>query len=286
MIKNNNSDQGWDLVIKPKYDWFDLRLSAIWQYRDLLILFVKRDFISIYKQTILGPLWFFLQPVLTTLVFTLVFGKIAKIPTDGLPPVLFYMAGVVAWNYFADCLTNTSAVFLKNSNLFGKVYFPRLIVPLSIVLTSLLKFGVQFLLFLLVLLFYWYSGTDINPNRFVVFTPILLLIMAGIGLGFGMIISSLTAKYRDLQFLVSFGVQLMMYITPVVYPLSFLSEKYKWLILINPMTSVIEFFKYAYLGEGVVNFFHLVYSFCFMLVIVFAGLLVFQKIEKNFMDTV
>jgi len=286
MIKNNNSDQGWDLVIKPKYDWFDLRLSAIWQYRDLLILFVKRDFISIYKQTILGPLWFFLQPVLTTLVFTLVFGKIAKIPTDGLPPVLFYMAGVVAWNYFADCLTNTSAVFLKNSNLFGKVYFPRLIVPLSIVLTSLLKFGVQFLLFLLVLLFYWYSGTDINPNRFVVVTPILLLIMAGIGLGFGMIISSLTAKYRDLQFLVSFGVQLMMYITPVVYPLSFLSEKYKWLILINPMTSVIEFFKYAYLGEGVVNFFHLVYSFCFMLVIVFAGLLVFQKIEKNFMDTV
>jgi len=282
-------NDNWDLVINPKSGWWDLKLGDIWRYRDLLLLFVRRDFVAQYKQTILGPLWFFIQPVLTTIIFTIIFGRVAKIPTDGLPQVLFYMTGIVGWNYFADCLNNTSATFTKNANIFGKVYFPRMIVPLSIVISNLIKFGVQFALLLGFLLFYWARGANVNPNIYIFLTPLLLLMMAGLGLGFGIIISSLTTKYRDLQLLVGFGVQLLMYVTPVVYPLSFLSQnypQYRWLILANPMTSIIETFKYAYLGAGTFDPLHLAYSACFMLVSLFVGLLIFHRVEKTFMDTV
>ncbi len=271
--------ESWDLVIQPKSSWWDIQLYDIWRYRDLLLLFVRRDFVSEFKQTILGPLWFFIQPILTALMFTVIFGKVAKIPTDDIPPVLFYLSGTVAWNYFADCLNKTSSTFKTHANIFGKVYFPRVIVPLSIVLSNLLKFGVQFLLFLSFFFYYLLSGANVQPNIYILLTPILLLMMAGLGLGFGMIISSLTTKYRDLQFLVTFGVQLLMYATPVVYPLSFL-------ILANPMTSIIEAFKYAYLGGGSLNFSHLLYSGVVTTVVLIFGFMIFHKVEKNFMDTV
>jgi len=282
-------NDNWDLIINPKSGWWDLKLMDIWRYRDLLLLFVRRDFVSVYKQTILGPLWFFIQPILTTIIFTIIFGRVAKIPTDGLPQVLFYMTGIVGWNYFADCLNNTSATFTKNASIFGKVYFPRMIVPLSIVISNLIKFGVQFALLLGFLFFYWAKGANVNPNIYIFLTPLLLLMMAGLGLGFGIIISSLTTKYRDLQLLVGFGVQLLMYVTPVVYPLSFLSQnypQYRWIILANPMTSIIETFKYAYLGAGTFDPLHLAYSACFMLFSLFVGLLIFHRVEKTFMDTV
>lgn len=278
--------ENWSLIIKPESGWWNVHFREIWRYRDLLLLFVRRDFVSIYKQTILGPLWFFIQPVFTTVIFTVIFGRVAKIPTDGLPQVLFYMTGVVGWNYFADCLNKTSGTFTTNAGIFGKVYFPRIIVPLSIVLSNLLKFGIQFLLLMGFLVYYGATGANIHPNIYVLLTPLLILIMAGLGLGFGIIISSLTTKYRDLKFLVGFGVQLGMYVTPVVYPLSFMSESHRWIILANPMTAVIETFKYAYLGNGTVAPLHLAYSFGFMLVILFVGLAVFHKVEKNFMDTV
>lgn len=286
MLTKNSRKSDWDIIINSNSSWFDLRLNELTNYRDLIFLFVKRDFISIYKQTILGPLWFFIQPILTTIIFTIVFGKIAKLPTDGLPPVMFYMAGVVGWNYFSDCITNTSSVFTINSHIFGKVYFPRIIVPLSIIISSLLKFGVQLLLFFFVLAYYFCYGVDIQPNLLILSLPLLIFLMAGIGLGLGLIISSLTAKYRDLKFLIGFGVQLLMYITPVVYPLSFLTEKYKWLILLNPMTGIIETFRFAFLGEGVFNIFYLAYSFVFMVFVLIIGFVVFQKVEKNFMDSV
>lgn len=257
MESKNVIKEEWDLIIEPTSPWWDLQLREIWKYKDLLFLFVRRDFVSIYKQTILGPLWFFIQPILTTIIFTVVFGKVAKIPTDGLPPVLFYMTGIVAWNYFADCINKTSTTFKTNAHIFGKVYFPRMIVPLSIILSNLIKFGVQFLLFLLFLAYYFFEGANIHPNVYVLLTPLLLLMMAGIGMGLGVIISSLTTKYRDFQFLIAFSVQLLMYATPVIYPLSFLEEKYRWLALANPMTSIIETFKFAYLGAGVFDFMHL-----------------------------
>ena len=285
-MSNRKVKENWDLIIQPKSSWWDLQLYDIWRYKDLLLLFVRRDFVSLYKQTILGPLWFFIQPILTTIIFTIIFGKVAKIPTDGLPPVLFYMTGIVGWNYFADCLNNTSATFTKNATIFGKVYFPRLIVPLSIVISNLIKFAIQFLLLIGFLAYYLSKGAAINPNSYIFLTPILLLMMAGLGLGFGIIISSLTTKYRDLQFLVVFGVQLLMYATPVIYPLSFLEEKYRWVALANPMTSIIETFKYAYLGAGTFNNEHLIYSGCFTLILLLVGILLFHKIEKNFMDTV
>lgn len=276
----------WTLIIKPKTKWWDLNLPALWKSRDLLWMFVWRDFVSLYKQTILGPLWFFIQPVLSTIVFTVIFGRIAKIPTDGLPQALFYMCGIVGWNYFSDCLTKTSSTFTANAGIFGKVYFPRLVVPLSIIISNLAKFAVQFFLFLGFLIFYFARGAQLNPNIYILLTPILLLIMAGLGLGMGIIISSLTTKYRDLQQLVGFGTQLLMYLTPVVYPLSFISGKLKWLFLANPMTSIIETFKFAYLGVGEFNGMNLVYSAGFMLVILLTGILIFNKVEKSFMDTV
>lgn len=284
--ENEISDDDWNLVIKPKDSWRDIQLSEIWRYRDLLLLFVRRDFVSVYKQTVLGPLWFFIQPVLTTLTFTIVFGKIAKIPTDGIPPLLFYMTGIVSWNYFADCLNKTSSTFTANASIFGKVYFPRLIVPLSLILSNLIKFGIQFLLLLGFMGFYIWNGTDISLNVHMLLTPLLLLMMAGIGMGIGIIISSLTTKYRDFKFLVGFSVQLLMYATPVIYPLSFLEEKYRWIVLLNPMTSIIETFKYAYLGAGSFSVNHLAYSFGVMIFLLVTGVLIFHKVEKTFMDTV
>ncbi|MFH1320732.1 MAG: ABC transporter permease [Bacteroidota bacterium] len=278
--------EDWTMVIVPKSGWWDLKLGDIWQYRDLLMLFVRRDFVAVYKQTVLGPLWFFIQPILTTMIFTVIFGRVAKIPTDGLPQVLFYMTGIVGWGYFASCFSKTSSTFTANAGIFGKVYFPRMIIPLSIIISNLIKFGVQFTLLLCFLFFYIITGANVNPNIYILLTPLLLLMMAGIGMGFGIIISSMTTKYRDLQFLVGFGVQLLMYVTPVVYPLSFLPGKYRWIILANPMTSIIETFKFSYLGAGTFNPLHLAYSFCFMVILLLIGLLVFHKVEKTFMDTV
>ena len=278
--------QTWTTIIKPNRRIFDIPIREIWSYRDLLFLLVHRDFVSMYKQTILGPLWFIIQPVLTTLVFTVIFGNIAKIPTDGLPPMLFYLAGLTCWAYFSECLTKTSDTFITNANVFGKVYFPRVIVPLSIVASGLLKFFVQFILFLCFLVYFTLVNDSIRPNEYMLLLPLLLLLMAGISLGAGMIISSLTTKYRDLRFLLSFAVQLLMYATPIIYPISTLPEQYRIFILANPITPVIETFRYAFLGNGTMDFYHLLYSFGFMLVLLTFAIVIFNQVEKNFMDTV
>jgi lipopolysaccharide transport system permease protein len=283
-LSNNYEEE----ITAKKY-LFDVNLKEIWNYKDLITLFVRRDFVAIYKQTILGPLWFFIQPIFTTLIFTVVFGQLASIPTDGLPPVLFYMCGITCWNYFAECLTKTSNTFIVNSNIFGKVYFPRLVLPISIVVSNILKFGIQFLLFTIFLIYYLYQGANIQPNIYILLLPFLLLLMAGLGFGFGILISSLTTKYRDFQFLVVFGVQLFMYATPIVYPLSLAKEKlgeYSWLAVANPMTSVIEAMKYGFLGQGEFNWYYLGYSFLFMIVIIIVGVIAFNKVEQTFMDTV
>lgn len=276
----------WDLVIKPKSKWYDLRLREILRYKDLLLLFVRRDFVSVYKQTVLGPIWFILQPVITSITFTVIFGNLAKISTDGLPPVLFYMCGITLWNYFAETLTKTSDTFTANASIFGKVYFPRMIMPLSVVLSNLIKFGVQFLLFISVWIYYLAVNDLLQPNSAMLLTPFLILLMGFLGLGFGIVISSMTTKYRDLKFLVVFGVQLLMYGSPIVYPLSIVPEKYKWLILANPVTSIIETFKYAFLGVGEFSWMHLGYSLLFTIVLLIVGLVIFHKVEKSFMDTV
>ena len=214
--RSDKLDEEWDLVIKPESGWWDISLGDIWRYKDLLLLFVRRDFVAEYKQTILGPLWFVIQPILTTVMFTIIFGKVANIPTDGLPKVLFYMSGIVGWNYFAECLNKTSTTFTMNAHIYGKVYFPRIITPLSVVLSSMIKFGIQYVLFIGFLLYYIWQGAAVNPNLLILITPVLILIMAGLGLGFGMIISALTTKYRDMKFLIVFGIQLWMYATPIV----------------------------------------------------------------------
>ncbi len=280
--------ENWDLVLKPTNKWYDVRLKQVWRYRDLLLLFVKRDFVSVYKQTILGPLWLIIQPILTTITFTIIFGNIAKIGTDGIPSVLFYLSGLTLWGYFSDCITKTSNTFVANASVFGKVYFPRLIMPLSILVSNLIKLSIQFFLFLIIWVYYLITTDIVKPNAFMLLLPVLIFIMAGLGLGFGLIISALTTKYRDLSFLITFGVQLLMYITPVVYPLSIVSQKYKTWLLLNPLTSIIETFKYAFIGVGDINpaLPWLGYSFLFMLCIVALGVIIFNKIEKSFMDTV
>lgn len=283
---NRSNDFEWTLEIKPVSGWLNFHFKDVWRYRDLLFMFVKRDFVAVYKQTILGPFWFFLQPVLTTVTFTIVFGSIAKIPTDGIPPLLFYMTGIVCWGYFADCLTRTSSTFVANANIFGKVYFPRMVTPLSNVVSLLMKFGIQMFLMIAFLAYYKATGTGVYPNEYILLTPILIIIMAGLGLGFGIIVSSLTTKYRDLTFLVSFGVHLLMYATPIIYPLSVLPEKYRWIVLANPMTAIVDTFRYAYLGAGTFDPGNLVYSTVFMLVILTMGIIVFNRVEKTFMDTV
>jgi lipopolysaccharide transport system permease protein len=280
-------EQPWDLVIKPKSGLFELHLGDLWRYRDLLMLFVKRDIVAVYKQTLLGPFWFFVQPILTALTFTVVFGKIAGLPTDGKPQILFYLAGNVCWNYFADCLNNTSNTFVSNANIFGKVYFPRLISPLSVVISNMVKFLIQLTLFIaLYAYFLVFTDADLKLTPYVLLLPLLLMIMALLGLGFGLIISSFTTKYRDLRFLISFGVQLMMYATPIIYPLSTLKGRWYELALYNPMTSVIETFKYSFFGSGILTWSGLAYSAAFAVTTVLISVIIFNKVEKSFMDTV
>jgi lipopolysaccharide transport system permease protein len=285
-VSNKQKEEHWDLTIKPKSHWYDLRIKEIFKYKDLLFLFVKRDFISIYKQTILGPLWFFIQPIITAITFTVIFGNLAKISTDGLPQILFYMCGITLWNYFAETLTKTADTFSSNVNIFGKVYFPRMIVPLSVVVSNLIKLGIQFLLFLCVWIYYLIQTDLIHPNKMLMLIPYLIILIGFMALSFGIIISSLTTKYRDLKFLVTFGIQLMMYASPIVYPLSIVPEKYKWIIVANPVTSIIESFKYAFLGVGEFNWFYLGYSTLFTIVLFMIGLVIFHRVEKSFMDTV
>lgn len=282
----NIEDQKWDKIIQPERNLLDLRLGELWRYRDLVMLFVRRDFVSVYKQTILGPLWFLIQPLLTTITFTVIFGNIAKLPTDGLPQFLFYMSGTVIWTYFSDCLTKTSNTFVNNAQLFGKVYFPRMAVPVSILISSLITFAIQFALFLVFMGFFAVRGTVLYPNWWILFSPVLVLMMAGLGLGFGVIISSLTTKYRDLRFLVQFGVQLLMYATPVIYPASSIPARFQILIAANPMTSIVETFRYAFLGGGSINPLNLLYSFVFMVVLVIIAAIIFNRVEATFMDTV
>ena len=285
-MQRTSEIETWDLVIEGKSSLFDLKAGEGWRYRDLLIMFVKRDFVSFYKQTILGPLWFFIQPLFMTITFTFVFGNLAAISTDGLPQPLFYLAGITAWNYFADCITKTSTVFKDNANIFGKVYFPRLIMPLSIVTSNLVKFGVQMLLFVGMLIYFWLTGAEFHVTWTVVLFPLLLIMMALLGLGLGLIITAMTTRYRDLSFLVQFGVQLLMYVTTVIYPLSAAPAKYRWLIELNPMTGVIEAFRYAFLGKGQFSFSSLGYSALLTLIIMTIGVVIFNKTEKNFVDTV
>jgi len=282
----NTDNQNWDLVIKPKSGWFDIHLGELYRYRDLIYMFVKRDYVTFYKQTILGPLWYIIQPLVNTLVFTIIFGKVAKISTDGIPPFLFYMAGTVAWGYFATCLQMTSNTFVRNAGIFGKVYFPRLTVPVSSVIIGLLQFGIQFVLFLGFLLYYMWQGAEVHPN-FLIFTmPLMLLQMAVLGLGFGILISSLTTKYRDLTFAMGFVIQLWMYATPIVYPLSIVPENYRLLAALNPMTSIVEYFRSAFFGTSVVEPIHVAISVSITLMVFVTGIIMFSKIEKTFMDTV
>jgi lipopolysaccharide transport system permease protein len=285
----NNStlvEDKWDLVIERRSSLFDFRFSEVWRYRDLLMLLVKRDFVSFYKQTIFGPLWFFIQPIFTTIVFTFVFGNLAGISTDGIPQPLFYLAGITAWNYFSDCITKTSTVFKDNANIFGKVYFPRLIMPLSIVVSNLVRFLVQFLLFLSMLFYFKYSGSSIQFSWALWLFPFLLLLMAMLGLGLGLIITALTTKYRDLTFLVTFGVQLLMYTTTVIYPLSAAPNQFISLISLNPLTPIIEAFRLGFLGEGTFALDSFLYSIVFIFVTFIFGILIFNKTERNFVDTI
>ena len=280
------ANQEWDLVIEPPKGWFALHLRDLWRYRDLVGLFVRRDFVASYKQTILGPLWHIIQPLLTTLMFTVVFGRIAGLPTDSVPQFLFYMAGTTVWGYFSQCLMQTSNTFVGNAGIFGKVYFPRMVVPVSAVMSRLIAFAIQFAFFLAVYALFWVRGAPIRPNWAIALLPVLLLLMAGMGLGFGILISSMTTKYRDLQVLVGFGVQLWMYATPVIYPLSTMSEKYRWIIVANPMTAIVETFRFSFFGTGTFSWAYLGYTAGFTLVLLLAGTAVFNRVERTFMDTV
>jgi lipopolysaccharide transport system permease protein len=286
---NTETDiEQWDMVIEPKAHLFDLKLKEVWHYRDLLWLFVKRDFAAQYKQTVLGPLWHFIQPVFTSLMFLLVFGKIANVPTDGIEPkFLFFLSGITIWNYFSSCLTATSNTFVNNAAIFGKVYFPRLVIPLSTVMSNMIKFGIQFLLLLALLVWYGIKNQHFHFGTSWLLIPLLVLMMAALGLGLGIIISSLTTKYRDFTVLIGFAVQLLMYATPIPYPLSFLKTKSfaRW-IEWNPLTPIVESFRYALFGTGMVNIAGLLYSTGFIIVVLFFGLLIFSKVERTFMDTV
>lgn len=288
-MKEINPSQDWDLIIKGRTSLFDVRFKDLWHYRDLLILFVKRDFVSFYKQTVLGPLWFFIQPIFTTIVFSFVFGKLAGIGTDGIPQYLFFLSGITAWAYFSDCLTKTSTVFRDNVNIFGKVYFPRLIMPLSIIVSNLVRFGVQLLLLLFMMGYFYLNpieGTSFSFSYAIFFFPFIVILMALLGLGIGLIITAITTKYKDLTFLVTFGVQLMMYATTVIYPLSEVPVEYKKIIELNPMTGIIEAFRFAFLGKGEFTLWSIGYSIIITLVLLTFGILIFNKTEKNFVDTI
>lgn len=274
------------MVITPERKWWDLRLGELWEYRDLVSLFVRRDFVAQYKQTVLGPAWHLLNPIISTVIFTIIFNKIAGLPTDEIPPFLFYLSGNVIWSYFSTCLTNTSNTFVSNEGIFGKVYFPRMVTPVSVAISGLVAFLIRFGLFLAFLIFFLLTGFHLKPNWWMLTLPLLLLIQAGLALSWGIIISSLTTKYRDLQILVSFGVQLLMYATPVIYPASMVPAKFQWLYFLNPISPIVEAFRYAFLGSGTISIAKLLYSLVFMIISFFIGAALFNKIEANFMDTV
>ena len=279
----------WDTTITTDKKLLSIDLHEVWQYRDLLTMYVKRDIITFYKQTILGPLWFIIQPLFTTIMFMFVFGGIAGISTDGIPQAVFYLSGLVCWNYFQDCLSKCSDTFNANQAIFGKVYFPRLVVPLSIVISNLIKMAIQFTLFLVVYIYYFASGVDFHINATICLVPLLIMMLGGLGLGFGMIISSMTTKYRDLRFLITFGIQLWMYATPVIYPLSVMKEtypKYIWVLVANPLTAILETFKYAFTGVGVFNWLYLGYSFAFTIIILTFGIIIFNRVQRSFMDVI
>lgn len=281
----NEPQEKWTEIIEARHSLFDLKLKEVWKYKDLVYMFVKRDFISSFKQTILGPIWFFINPILTTITYLIIFGKIASLPTDGAPPLLFYLSGVTLWNYFSSCLLSTSSTFVGNAGIFGKVYFPRLVTPLSIVISNLMRFGVQFLLFLIVW-GYYLAEKQIHPNIWILATPFLIILMALFALGTGMIFSSLTTKYKDMSMLLGFGVSLYMYATPVIYPTSALPGFFKKLAFYNPLTGIFECFKYAWLGIGKFSPIMLIFSTVIILLLLLIGTLTFNKVEKTFMDTV
>ena len=280
------STEGWTTTITPHRGWLDWRLKQLWRYRDLISLFVWRDFVSAYKQTILGPLWHIIQPLFTTLTFTIIFGKIAKLPTNGVPPFLFYLAGTVSWSYFANNINKTSATFVGNAALLGKVYFHRLVIPISIAISNLISFGIQLGIFLVFLAIYYFTGTDVHLTGWIFCMPLFLLMLAGYGLGGGIIVSALTTRYRDLANLVAFGVQLLMYATPVILPMSAMPANYRWVLKYNPLTPIVEGFRMGFLGAGDVTALQLGISFGVMVAVLAVGLMLFTHVEKTFMDTV
>ena len=280
------AENNYTFVIKPKRTLWEIDLKEIWRYRDLLFLLVKRDFISVYKQTILGPIWFFIQPLLITITFTVIFGQVAKISTGGAPEILFYLTGITFWNYFSSCLTSTSNTFVSNASVFGKVYFPRLIVPLSVIISNLMKLGIQILLLLIVWVYYIVNSNAVHPQIELLLMPFYLLVFALMGLGFGLIFSALTTKYRDLTFLIAFGVQLLMYASAVIFPASVVPLDKHWILFLNPLVSLMEAIKFSVLGQGVFSWFYLAYSAIFTAIVLVIGVLIFNKVEKGFIDTV
>ena len=289
MNNTDNSEKEWLFEITPKNKFFTLNLKEVWQYRDLLMLFVKRDVVTVYKQTVLGPLWYLIQPLFTSVTFTIIFNTIAGIDTGTIPPFLFNLAGIMVWNYFTACLSGTSDTFKANASIFGKVYFPRIITPLSVVISNLIKFGIQFFIFVAFYLFFYIQGAPLSLNGYVLFFPFLILLMGILGLGLGMLISSMVTKYRDLSYLISFGVQLLMYLSAVMYPMALIRQKmpdYAWLVQYNPLAYIIETTRYILLGVGTVSVWGLVYTVCITVIVFFVGLLVFNKTEKSFIDTV
>ena len=284
--KTKRNPDGWDLVIKPEKRLLDIDLAGIWRYRDLWYMYVRRDIVTQYKQTILGPLWFFIQPIFTTVMYMFVFGGLAGISTDGAPQPLFCLSGIMLWNYFSECFNRSSDTFTANAGVFGKVFFPRLVVPLSALTSNLIKLLIQLLLFIIVYVAYRLSGTPLSLNGAAFLFPLLVALLAFHALSWGLIISSLTTKYRDLKFLISFGLQLFMYATPIIYPLSAASEKYRWALELNPLTPIFEAFKYGCLGCGSLSWGGLLYSTLFMTVTLFLSLIIFNRVERSFMDTV
>ncbi|SHM18793.1 ABC transporter permease [Flavobacterium chilense] len=286
---NNNSPNDWLFEITPKNKFFTLNLKEVWQYRDLLFLFVKRDVITVYKQTVLGPLWYLIQPLFTSVTFTIIFNNVAGINTGTVPPFLFNLAGITVWNYFTACLTGTSDTFKANAAIFGKVYFPRIITPLSVVISNLVKFGIQFLIFIGFYIFYYFQGADLSLNSLALLFPILIIIMGVLGLGLGMLISAMVTKYRDFSHLIGFGIQLLMYLSAVMYPMELIKDKlpsYGWLVEYNPLAYIIETARYMLLNVGEVSILGLSYTFVVTITVFFIGLLVFNKTEKSFIDTV
>ena len=287
MNQINSMTEKWTEVISPKRSLLDINLKEIWRYRDLIMLFVRRDFVSQYKQTILGPIWLFIQPLFTTLTFFFVFNQIAKIPTDNIDPILFYLSGITLWNYFSDCFNKTSNTFVANAGIFGKVYFPRLATPISIVFSNLIKLGIQVLLFLAIMGYQIiFKGAEVNINLHILILPFLIILMAVMGLGLGIIFSALTTKYRDLSFLLTFGIQLLMYATPIIYPLSFTSGRLHTIISMNPLTPILESFRYAFFSIGTFDWSGLAYTSIFSFSVLFFGIIIFNQVEKSFMDTV